>query len=272
MRPITASKSPSNGPLVARTFSNKKFRERSRTQSRGRSRERSPSLRRIEQDFRAFDDDLGDDVGHNIIRSFSDDEGPDDIFDIQERYSGPTRGFSMGLIPGLATSEEESREDLDEDEQSNDDDDVTASFSTTSQDSSIEHENYLSKIMEKFQIRDIFDGLQKSTSGRMLQRAEPPQPTIREDPKTIDLKTRLRHEIERSKQLEEKLVSAQKRYASQISEHQSRIMALESKLALQERIFARQLEAERQKRIALSARAFDLHITPNENEGKASPR
>ena len=253
MRPITASKSPSNGPLVARTFSNKKVRERSRTQSRGRSRERFLPEQRLQEDFLAFDDDNGSDVGLNIIRSFSENEGPDDIFDIQERYSGPTRGFSMGLIPGLATSDEEdSRDYLDED-QTNNIDEVVESFSTTSQDSSVEHENYLSKIMERFQIRDIFEGLQKSSSSRTLPRAEPP-PIPREDPKTVELKTRLQAEIERSKELEEKLISAQKRYAAQISEHQSRIMALESKLELQERSFARKLEAERQKRIMLQSK------------------
>ena len=252
MRPIKASKSPSNGPLVARSFSNKKLRERSPTQSRGRTRERSPSPARwINEDCQAVDHDDNDDVGLNIIRSFSDDEGPDDIFDIQERYSGTKRAFSMGLIPGLATSEEdESRDDFAE-EQSNGDDEVTESFSTVSQDSSVEHENFLSKIMERFQINDIFEGLQRSSSTRTLDRAERLQKTTREDPKTIDLKRRLRLEIERSKQLEEKLVSMEKRYASQISEHQSRIMALESKLALQERLFARQLEAERQKRIMI---------------------
>ncbi len=241
MRPGTASKSPSNGPLVSATFSNKKARERSRTKSRGRSRERMPSP--ILPPPKIIDHE--DDIGLDIIRSFSDNEGPDDIFDIQERYSGITAPFSITLIPSLATSEESTGGDGADEGHSNDDEDEEDSFSP-SQASFEEHESYLNKIMERFQIKDVMEGLQSTPSKKP---AKGQQSIATSDSKTTELKMKLRKEINRTKELEEKLAGVHKRYASQSNENQSKIVSLESKLAQQERMFARQLNEERQKRM-----------------------
>lgn len=245
MRPTTASKSPSHEPLVSASFSNKKVRERSRTKSRGRSRERMPSPI-LNNAKIVSDDDVLNNLGLDIIRSFSDVEDPDDIFDMQERYSGPQTSFTMNLIPALATSEE-SREEQDDGRSSEGDDSFSAS-----QASFDEHENYITKIMERFQIRDVFEGLQ-SVPAKTLAITQPVAISDKDhkDHKTTELKVRLRKEIERTKELEEKLLSTQKKYDSHHSDYQSKITALEAKIVLQERIFSSQLEVEKQKRMQL---------------------
>ena len=257
MRPNASSRSPSNGPLVTATFSNKRAKSRSRTKSRGRTRDgsRTPPTP-IEKSNKVA---LEGNWELDVICSRSESDGPDDIIDMQERYSGPAL---HGMVPfslarSMARAQEalegpkESREDVEESFHGETFLETREEYNSYSEVESIhKHESYIEQVLQKFQIKDVLAGLQGSSASQLLgshQEIAPTSNKISVTNKAEELEAKLKHESQRAEQLEKKLAGTERSHELHKTEYCNKILALESKLAMQERIFASQLRVEKHK-------------------------
>jgi hypothetical protein len=276
MRQDPTSRSPI-GKLVSGSFSNRKSRSRSRTKSRGRSRERSYTpttttspVPHISAPALSYDDEPGLDILRSfsdiereldVIRSLSEDEIRDDIFDSQERYSAGSPSSTMS-----PTSTQDSEETDEEDFFSSCDERDSASVTDEESIDNIDNDdNYLDRIIDKLQIMDVFEGIKAKpgkpnadhletasvSSHDHLETASVSSDAEDNSYETDVLEMKLRNEVKRTKELEQKLREAERRHTSHSVRQQNNIISLESKLALQKRNFATQLKEEKQKRMRL---------------------
>lgn len=205
------------------------------------------------------------DANLSIIRSTSETESPDDIIDMEERYSTHSRrrrSFSSKGRNKFVEDPHDSGAEIDELSFSSDvfgSIDELDSFSETADSIHNERESYISRIMEKLQIKDVLEGFHGSRSKHhsITSRhrvASEDEDSVASD--TKELETKLKREKQKSKDLEVKLVAMQRIHETECNEYQHRILALESKLAMQEQIFVSQLEKQR----GLRLEAFDTAV------------
>jgi len=202
---------------------------------------------------------------------------PDDIFDIEERYTSMERSCSDFLSSSAQDSRDEWTEDAREvtsfegsllssgSSESGDDDDDDDDNEEVDDEKKKPKESYmdpLDQLMNRLQINGLVKKFQQAGSMRKLLEVHSAE-TIdsmadekekrrqrKQQQKEERQRSRMKEELEResrlAEKLERKLKEKEKEFSATLAAKNQKLATLESKIRLQEQLFDRQLEAERE--------------------------